>query len=119
MDADLSASDTSELSGGVLCDVALCGGFDAPADSLPGLVGVGGGVVDGDVVSGWVCWGLSVVSGFAASWPGVERLVDEGACSSGDGGLVDLTLTRFGGHPILVIDQRREALDGSSVAVSA
>ncbi|HUG74428.1 MAG TPA: hypothetical protein VMM81_01980 [Acidimicrobiia bacterium] len=89
MDADPSASDTSELSGGVLCGVALCGGFDAPADSLPGLVGVGGGVVDGDVVSGWVCSGLSVVSGVAASWRGVERLVDAEAGLSGDGGLVD------------------------------
>jgi hypothetical protein len=68
--AGRSASDALVLSaGGVLCGVTLPAGFDAPTDSLPRLVVVGGG-------SRCVCWGLSVVSGFAASWRGVERLVD-------------------------------------------
>ncbi len=68
MDADPSASDAAVSSaGGVLCGAALRGGFDAPTNRLPGLVAVGFGIVEGDLVDGWVCWGLSVVSGFAGS----------------------------------------------------
>ena len=65
MGAGRSASDTSELSaGGVLCCLTLPGSFDAPTDSLPRLVVVGGGIVDGDIVSVKRVGVLGLVGGF-------------------------------------------------------
>lgn len=57
-------------------DLTLHGGLDAPADSLPGLVVVGAGIVDGGLAAWRVSIELSVPVRSAASEGGVQRLVD-------------------------------------------
>ena len=85
-----SVADAGEVSArSAVGDVTVPGGFDAAVDLLPGLVVVGAGIVDPDVAVWRVSVELSVLAGSAASEGGVQRRVDSGAGSSGDGGLVD------------------------------